>query len=436
MNRNFSLILLLACLIGFALGIVELFKLRFETGDVYPEYSSLRNDPLGASAFYESLGRLPGMSADRDFSVNGELPAGSGIAYLHLAGDSGDWKALTEETFKEIESFLRHGGRLVVALFPKTTELFKSSSRERKPEVKKTASQPAEKSGPGKPGRKREKTKGATGERWVSLKERWGLEFGFKKLAPGPGGSYEPVFAANNDEPSLPDFVTWHSGLVFTNLDPAWRVIYSRDSSPVLIERKFGAGSVVFSTDTYFISNEALRKERHAELLAWLIGSCRRAVFDEAHLGIVEAPGVASLMRRYHLHGLVAGLLLLAGLFIWKNLAGFAPPGPEEKADAYVAGKDSAAGFVNLLRRHVAPRELLNVCVAEWGKSFPRQMVSPARRERVQAVINAEKARPPRERDSVRAYLAICEALKKGAGVTVSVPASNSAPSAAENKAP
>jgi hypothetical protein len=434
MNRTFSLVLLLFCLIGFALGIAELFKLRFESGDVYPAYSSLRTDPLGASAFYESLDRLPGISAGRDLSVNGELPAGSGVAYLHLAGDSGDWKELPEETFKEIESFLRHGGRLVVALFPETTELFKSSSQERKQSVKKTDGQPAEKSGRGKPDGKRQKTKGETGERWVSLKERWGLEFAFKKLVPGPGGSYEPIFVANNDESSLPDFVSWHSGLVITNLDQAWRVIYSRDSSPVLIERKFGAGSVVFSTDTYFISNEALQKERHAELLAWLIGPCRRVVFDEAHLGIVETPGVASLMRRYHLHGLVAGLLLLAGLFIWKNLAGFAPPGPEEKADAYVAGKDSAAGFVNLLRRHVAPRELLNVCLAEWEKSFPRQIISPARRERVQAVVDAEKARPPRERDSVRAYLAICEALKKGAGARVSISASNSEPRPAENK--
>jgi hypothetical protein len=41
----------------------ELFELRFERGDVYPAYSSLRADPLGAMAFYESLEKIPGLSA-------------------------------------------------------------------------------------------------------------------------------------------------------------------------------------------------------------------------------------------------------------------------------------------------------------------------------------------------------------------------------------
>ena len=34
--------------------------LRFESGDVYPVYSSLRSDPLGTRAFYDSLEDLEG----------------------------------------------------------------------------------------------------------------------------------------------------------------------------------------------------------------------------------------------------------------------------------------------------------------------------------------------------------------------------------------
>jgi hypothetical protein len=155
-------------------------------------------------------------------------------------------------------------------------------------------------------------------------------------------------------------------------------------------------------------------KERHADLLAWVIGPSSRIVFDEAHLGIVEEPGVAMLVRKYRLHGLVAGLLLLAGLFIWKSAARFAPDAAEEKPEEYVTGKDSAAGFVNLLRRHIASRDVLDVCLAEWRKSIAGGKHPAARLARAQEVISAENALPPAQRHPVRTYQAICRALKDG----------------------
>ena len=47
-------------------GGVRLFQLRFETGDVYPEYSSLRSDPLGARVFYQSLEQVGNMEVSRN----------------------------------------------------------------------------------------------------------------------------------------------------------------------------------------------------------------------------------------------------------------------------------------------------------------------------------------------------------------------------------
>ena len=114
MRRGLTIILLCLCGAGFALGIARLFDLRFESGDVYPRYSSLRADPLGTSAYYESLNRLPGVSARRDFSANNELPGGRGIAYLHLGGAREDWRDVPAQLFGELESFLGRGGRLVI----------------------------------------------------------------------------------------------------------------------------------------------------------------------------------------------------------------------------------------------------------------------------------------------------------------------------------
>ena len=55
MKKNFPMITLAIGATLFVLGVIYLFLLRFEAGDVYPPYSSLRADPLGTMAWYESL---------------------------------------------------------------------------------------------------------------------------------------------------------------------------------------------------------------------------------------------------------------------------------------------------------------------------------------------------------------------------------------------
>src|ERR1041385_90130 len=62
---------------------------------------------------------------------------------------------------------------------------------------------------------------------------------------------------------------------------------------------------------------------------------------------------------KYRLHGVAAGLVLLAGLFIWKNAFSLVPAHASEQRREYIAGKDAATGFVNLLRRSIHPRDLL-----------------------------------------------------------------------------
>ena len=49
------------------LGVVKLFLLRFQAGDVYPAYSSLRSDPLGSRAFYRSLQNLNKAAVSRNY---------------------------------------------------------------------------------------------------------------------------------------------------------------------------------------------------------------------------------------------------------------------------------------------------------------------------------------------------------------------------------
>lgn len=412
MKRYFPLLLLLGCAAVFTFGLVRLFQLRFEVGDVYPAYSSLRSDPLGTMAFYESLGELPGISTRRDLSTQNRLPEEPHTVYLQLAASGYDWDRVPADLSHELDAFLARGNRLVITFFPQTWSYEFHNNADNETNSVKSAQARAkdEKMTPDKPARKK-KNKPDDEDRGVDLTERWGFGTDFIKLTQADD-AYEPARVVNKTDLPLPRALDWHSGLVFTNLDSAWRVIYARGTNAVVIERRFGKGSVVMATDSYFVSNEAMETDRHADLLAWLIGANQNAVFDEAHFGIVETSGVAMLMRKYRLHGLAAGLLLLAGLFIWKNASSLVPPHADQERPDYIAGKDSAAGFVNLLRRSIAPRDLLPVCFAEWKKSAGSAgKYSAARRQQAEAAFQAEKSLPPKDRNSIAFYKNICSIL-------------------------
>jgi len=409
MRKHFPIILLLGCAAVFAFGIVQLFELRFESGDVYPAYSSLRADPLGTMAFYESLEKIPGISARRDFSDTDRLPEEPQTVYLHLASSPYEWNWMPDDLFHEIQNFLAPGNRLVITFLPQMDSHDYYHRDEDETNSVKSAKSKDEKMTPAKPAKKKKDQTDDDSD--ISLENEWGFHPGFEKLAQD-GDTYAPMAVTNKTDFPLPQKLDWHSGMIFTNCDSAWRTIYARGTNAVVIERKFGKGSVVLATDSYFISNEAMADDRHADFLAWLVGANKSVVFDEAHFGIVETSGVAALMRKYRLHGLAAGLILLAGLFIWKNSTSLVPPHAEEKKDDFVAGKDAASGFVNLLRRSIAPRDLLVTCFAEWKKSAaPSGKFSSAKLRQAEAIFQSENSLPPKDRNPIAAGKKISEAL-------------------------
>lgn len=405
-------ILLLILLAGaFAFGVWKLFALRFEKGDVYPAYSSLRSDPLGTMVLFESLDRLPNIEPRRDFTAQNRLPDGRQTAYLHLAARSYDWTRLDEKLFDEIESFAIRGGRMVIAFYPEPAKPYRYGV------TNSHAGKPQQKSAP--PSKKKEADRDEYGPHTVSLKDRWGLALKHVPLARGEDDTYLKAEAENVSELPLPNTLDWHSGLVLTGVDPAWKTIYARGPDSVMVERRWGAGSIVLVTDCYFVSNEALSKDRHAELLAWLVSPARTVYFDEAHLGLVETPGVSGLMRKYHLYWVILAVLVLAVLFIWKTSARFVPPLPPELPPGYVAGKDNTAGFLNLLRRNVPSKELLRLCLDEWAKSIPRKSSHlAARAVKAQELVREDEARRLRDRRPVQTYREICELLKTRTGPT------------------
>jgi hypothetical protein len=228
----------------------------------------------------------------------------------------------------------------------------------------------------------------------------------------------EPAVATPGLPVGLPARLSWHTIMAFAKLAPEWRILYTHQDKPVLIERQFGKGTIVLATDSYFVTNEAMLKERHTTLLTWLTGGAHSVIFDERHLGVGEQPGLASLLRRYRLQGLFAGLLLVAALYVWRQCLAPFPPPPEEDADLRfpqaAAGRGTASALVNLLRRSVAVADLPATCFAEWRSSRKAKHKRSQNKElEMKAVLADYAAAPPRQRDAVATYRRLSEIAKR-----------------------
>ena len=420
--KKWPIILLGLMLAGFGWGLLRLFQLRFETGDNYPEYSSLRTDPLGSKAFYDSLGPL--CATRRHFGSAQRLGDGRGATVLYLGVAWSDLK-FTPAEFKAMESFARSGGRVVMALFPSFQPArgapFPPGAAMRGPPTNAPARLP--------PGLGPPRGSAGRGEAQSAM-ERWGFQAQHAPFDRNAAGTYPSVPAHRKLAADLPETLATHTAVYFDQLNPAWQVVYARRTTtnelPVLITRAMGGGALVLAADSFPFSNEALRRERQSGLLAWLIGSSTRVVFDEAHLGVRESPGVATLARQYHLGGLFLAALALAGLFVWKHSAAFPPADDRAPAPAQAeaaAGCDATSGFVQLLRRHVRPADLMKACLTEWKAHLPPEArPSPIRLEAMQARIDAENALPPAKRNPIRLYRQFHQILAAKAGRPTSTP--------------
>jgi hypothetical protein len=336
----------------FAWGIERILELRFARGDVYPPYSTLRGDPLGAKVFLESLGRL-GIEVQRnDLALeSAKIPAGAALFFLgvHLAADE-------EKTILRLEDIVRSGVRAVIGFYPRGGGELEGVVR----------------SGPTPTATVTPSASEEPEWKWITARQlarRWGFTIEHNKsLINAP---------AEARQPGLDPALTWHSALHFKGSSADWHVIYALRDYPVVMERRFGNGSIVLCSDSFLFSNEAMLRERHPRALAWFADARSPIIFDEAHLGIAQEPGVATLLRRYGLGGFILGLLCLAALLAWKKNAVLIPRrASTARQPAPTSGNDAFSGMVNLLRRNIAPRDLLRTCLAEWKTTAPARQLA------------------------------------------------------------
>ena len=451
-----------AVFVLFGWGLVELFELRFAQGDVYPPYSTLRNDPLGAAAFYEALEGQPGLRVERNLRPLDRLGKPPAVLYGHaptppaeqagrltvfyLGANAYEWPTgLEKPGVYRLEEILDEGDRVVMTFLPGDTAADRRTARTqpRRGEAhavgvaQERVGAGAARAGGGPPGG----FGGAVEDRLPTHRAQGEDR---PEEHPGTGGGAGEVRAGIVDARAAVDRqgqggdprarrragrrgrgcrgTRWRiSGWTRPRRRRrGWHALYECGGKPVIVARPFGTkgGELILASDSYFLSNEALRAEPHAALLAGLVGDARRVIFDESHQGLQENPGLMTLARRYGLQGALAATGLLVGLFIWRNVLSLVPP-PVASAEAArggaVTGRDSAAGFLNLLRRGVSARELAGTCLAQWQRGGGKRAPDPAVVERVRAAEAAAASEKGAEaRSPAAAYRAMCAAVKAG----------------------
>jgi hypothetical protein len=421
----------------FVFGLAKLLSLRFESGDVYPAYSSLRSDPLGARALFDSLTELHPSNIRRNYLPLSRTKFEGPTTFLYLGSDHLNSKFIGKDFRDAVDRMTEAGGRLVMAFRPwrgwegkeqskgasggcpqeenrtgdlesdqagspaSADETDDSGSVSKQPEDKQIVDQPDECVAPF--------------NRSVSVEDYWGVSFKYERAKQNRSRA-TAVSGRKTDR--LPPEISWHTDLVFEISDTLWEVLYSRDGHPVIIERPFKGGTIVLVADAYMFSNEALRAERHSALLARIIGASDRIVFDEGHFGIYKVPGIAGLIRAHGLQWFFCGIALIFVLFVWKNSSHFVPPRDDildETAADGAPGRDIFQGLISLLRRNIPAKDILKVSMDEWRRSFDvEERLRSEQLAQIIGVIEMDQAVSDNEVNPVKGYVTISRILTEG----------------------
>ncbi len=359
--NKFFLILNIIFFIIFAGCIFWLFNMRFKTGDVYPPYSTLRADPLGAMALFESLNEIENIIVERNYDSISDFqkknlfqPVKLTIFFLN----SGFEPVYSKKYFNELKMIALNGGTVIIAFRPDFNEhnfsLYENKNNSD------SASQLSSNN--------KEKNIKVSAD---TIAFDFFSGVGLKKFQKNNKIRFAEKMILESGENEIP----CASNYFFDLKKNSWEIVYSiKNEYPVVIRRTFGKGSFIFIADSYLFSNEGLRKHPKPEFILQCLNSNAKIIFDESHIGVINSHGISSLIIKYRLHGSIICAFIVFLFFLWKRLSQVAPVYKNNilEKNKIVTGKDSITGLVNILRRHIDPKKIVTEGFEEWKKSQPK----------------------------------------------------------------
>ena len=337
-----SIILAGLMLLATLWGIVALFSFRYERGDIYPPYSSLRPDPLGIQVCFETVNALESRNAFRNFEPFDKWNTKRTNATLIISGIQLNPSFIsTQKKVHEFRKLADQGRRVVITLNP--------STRDSDPYENEEEQEPTEDSEP---------------EEADEEAPPIVFEFDYLPLPP----EFDERVAYFESKFGIPD-VAWNSTITFSNVPENWITIASRAEQPVIISQPCeNGGELVIVGDSYFLSNQALSEDRNAEAILWIIGNREAIYFDETHHGVMENKGIAYLAKHYGMTPIFATLLAISLLWIWRVSCRLVPIDEVVEGRSYstIEGRNQIDGLCSILGSNLSKHDILQACIKHW----------------------------------------------------------------------
>ena len=353
-------VVLFSCLFALLYFGLRMLRLRLETGNAFPEYSSYRADPKGLKALYESLNATGLIRVARRLQSSRILPPGENQV-LVVAGVHPDQQIVSDEDVQLFDHWLATGGRLIIAL--------------RSEADKKAGSKPDQLAN-------HDATDNILLISWRNLIRRWGAEI----------ASPNDIQSTTANSTLFGTISHWQGRDGFVRLTPDWNVIALQGNKNAIVERAFAHGSLVLLGDSYPLSNEAVAENRNTAFLLWLVDNRRGVTFEETHLGLSERPGIMTLAGRYGLQGTLISVVAGLMLFIWKCQYTLFPRKRSDQNALAVQGCSSEQAFLNLLQRTISQKDLLDVCISSWTTTTRPTAAQLASLEKFRADFGGEQS--------------------------------------------
>lgn len=431
LKNTIRILLIIGLPLLLLLGIYNIFSLRFSRGDLYPEYSSYRPDPVGCKALHDSLGEL-GIVMERHFEKIGKLKQEPNSILIRTGINS------ISEIYQDesLHSFIMNGGtfigffhasarKIVYAKVAKKSEEIEEDEKcEKESEVDKIEDELNDDDGKEDAEEQDEYSDEDSdtdieSEKISTPSDRFkailSCELSNKSKEKDAKGAAIDIakptelLTKNGSYIAFPTF----SKNTFQVDDNVWSVLYSTNDAPVMIKRKIGQGYIVLSNSTYFITNEGLKKHRANALIAYLIGDSHRVIFDEYSLGVQENRNIAWLFKKFNLHYLLINLGLIVLLFLWYNFGSLSNLSYVRENSYLESGVidsklSSSSGLLNIISKSIKPKELLNISIAEWRKTVKIRNIPKVKLDKIDKIIAENKSSNP-----VMVYKLIEKVLKR-----------------------
>ena len=363
--------------------VILLVAAPYLRGTAYPKYSTYRADPIGSKLFFNSLKSMPNLKVERILKPLFSAKFAPQTTIINCGVPSADFQSYLpeEEIINDDDSipivsngfakFAKDGA--IVGIMLSTAKNFLD----------------------------------------LLLGNSTKDDRDFNKKSPDSfliDDNGEQIFAelAENTDSSLPAHLAWNDEFFLRGkiVKEKWQVIYRFKNKPVVLERKYGKGSIVVVCASYNISNQALLLSRQPSFLAWLIGDAKEIFFNETQLGVGEKPGVSALVIHYRLQGFFFAILALMLLFVWKSSNPLVPYySIQEMKSRTKHGKDSHAGLHNLLKKSITQWDILQKGHALWEQQAARKNpILKKQIKKVNELIENNNKIPQKHRDIKNIY--------------------------------